>query len=156
MKQSAIQRMSVEMHLQNASAATDTPSEEDFRRWAEAALESEESAVLTIRLVDREESRALNSGFRHQDKPTNVLSFPADLPPEIDLALLGDIVICAPLVEQEAKEQGKPALAHWAHLSIHGIFHLLGYDHQNDEQACEMEALEVACLDRLGFPNPYL
>lgn len=110
---------------------------------------------LLIRLVGKEESRRLNAQFRNMDKPTNVLSFPADLPPEIKLPLLGDIVICANLVGSEAAEQGKSLESHWAHLTIHGILHLLGYDHQNEKAAAKMESLESYILKSLGYPDPY-
>jgi probable rRNA maturation factor len=148
--------MNIELQVQNASSITDMPAEDDFRSWAVAALQNHGDAVLTIRLVDNDESRDLNARFRQQDKPTNVLSFPADLPAEIDLPLLGDIVICAPLVEKEAAEQGKSRRSHWAHLCIHGIFHLLGYDHRDDHEAQEMEALESQVMTALGFPDPYM
>jgi len=112
-------------------------------------------AELLIRLVDRQESRELNAQYRHKNKATNVLSFPADLPEEIGLRLLGDIIICAPIVADEAREQHKTAEAHWAHLTIHGILHLLGHDHQAEEEASEMESLEIRILQSLGFPDPY-
>jgi len=147
--------MNIELQIQNASSVTDVPSDEEFNRWVSAALRQHGDAVLTIRLVDAEESRTLNARFRQQDKPTNVLSFPAELPDEIDLPLLGDIVICAPLVVAEAAEQAKTVQSHWAHLSIHGVFHLLGHDHQDDEEALEMEALESGVMRTLGFPDPY-
>lgn len=147
--------MSIELQVQNASSAGQVPPDEDFERWVKAVLHRHGDAVLTIRLVDQDESQALNSRFRHQDKPTNVLSFPADLPDEVDLPLLGDIVICAPLVQAEALEQGKTVQSHWAHLTIHGVFHLLGHDHQEDEEAFEMEALESGVMQALGFPDPY-
>lgn len=147
--------MTVELQIQNACSVADLPADEVFERWVGAALQNLDNAILTIRLVDAEESRELNSRFRNKDKPTNVLSFPAELPPEVDLPLLGDIVICAPLVMQEAEEQGKSAEAHWAHLSIHGVFHLLGYDHQDEDEAREMESLETQILDTLGFSDPY-
>jgi probable rRNA maturation factor len=147
--------MKIELQVQNASSVAAVPPDEEFSLWVTAALQKHGDAVLTIRLVDSDESQALNSRFRGQDKPTNVLSFPADLPDEIDLPLLGDIVICAPLVESEALEQGKTLQSHWAHLSIHGVFHLLGHDHQSDEEALEMETLESQVMTTLGFPDPY-
>lgn len=147
--------MNIELQVQNASSVADVPSDEEFSLWVTSALQNHGDAVLTIRLVDSDECQALNLRFRGQDKPTNVLSFPADLPDEIDLPLLGDIVICAPLVESEALEQGKALQSHWAHLSIHGLFHLLGHDHQNDEEALEMEMLESRVMTALGFPDPY-
>src|SRR5690606_20131870 len=95
-----------------------------------------QEAELTIRIVDEEESRILNRDYRGKDKPTNVLSFPFEAPPGLDAwPLLGDLVICAPVVAREAVEQGKPLMAHWAHMVVHGVLHLLGYDHEEDEDA---------------------
>jgi probable rRNA maturation factor len=147
--------MSMEFCLQNASKERDIPSESQILPWLELALEGLESPVVTIRIVDEAESASLNRQYRSKSGPTNVLSFPAELPDEVDLALLGDIVICAPLVRQEAMEQAKPLMAHWAHLVIHGILHLRGYDHLDPEAAEEMESLETRLLHELGFPDPY-
>ncbi|WP_263144200.1 rRNA maturation RNase YbeY [Pseudomonas sp. RIT-PI-AD] len=152
----------LELDLQNASQASDLPGEEDFRRWCELALRQRSAdSELTIRLVDEEEGRSLNHTWRHKDYATNVLSFPADIPdgpngePLLDIPLLGDLVICAPVVVREAEEQGKPVQAHWAHLVIHGCLHLLGYDHLEDAEAEEMEELERQLLAELGHPDPY-
>lgn len=151
----------VELDLQAASAAGGLPSHTDFRVWAGSALSGRrDRALLTVRIVDEDESRQLNQEYRGQDKPTNVLSFPFDLPPGVpvddDLAdFIGDLAICAPVVEREASEQGKAPSAHWAHMTIHGVLHLLHYDHMTDEQAAEMEGLETAILQGLGFPPPY-
>jgi probable rRNA maturation factor len=147
----------LELDLQNASAAQALPSEADFRSWCELALRQRSAASeLTIRLVDEEEGHALNLQFRQRDYATNVLSFPADVPDEmLDIPLLGDLVICVPVVEREAREQCKTLQAHWAHLVIHGCLHLLGYDHIDDEEAEEMEALERTLLAELGHPDPY-
>jgi probable rRNA maturation factor len=112
-------------------------------------------AELTVRLVDEAESQELNSRYRGKDAPTNVLSFPAELPPGTGIPLLGDIVICAPLVQIEAMAQNKPVRAHWAHLVIHGVLHLIGHDHQGEQEAEAMEALEVDLLFSLGYDNPY-
>jgi len=147
--------MTIEVDVQVATAFEPLPTESDFLLWVETALRDRTDAELTLRLVDRDESRNLNSRYRSKDKPTNVLSFPADLPPGIDIPLLGDIVICAPLVSEEAGEQNKPLQSHWAHLVVHGVLHLLGFDHQQEEQAEEMEAIEVDLLTSLGFGNPY-
>lgn len=119
------------------------------------ALRGLEAVELTIRIVDREESRELNRQYRGKDAPTNVLSFPADLPAEVDANLLGDILMCAPLVAEEAREQGKAEQAHWAHLTIHGVLHLLGHDHQEVVDAELMEGIEIALLESLGIANPY-
>ncbi|MDH4570546.1 rRNA maturation RNase YbeY [Pseudomonas sp. BN414] len=148
----------LELDLQLASEAQGLPSEEDFRRWCELALRQRSAdSELTIRLVDEPEGRELNRTWRHKDYATNVLSFPADVPDELlDIPLLGDLVICAPVVAREASEQGKTLEAHWAHLVIHGCLHLLGYDHIEDEEAEEMEALERELLAELGHPDPYI
>lgn len=152
----------LELDLQNASAAQVLPSETDFRDWCALALRQRSAdSELTIRLVDEDEGRALNLQFRHKDYATNVLSFPADVPDELggipllDIPLLGDLVICVPVVEREAREQNKTLQAHWAHLVIHGCLHLLGYDHIDDEEAEEMETLERTLLAELGHPDPY-
>jgi probable rRNA maturation factor len=147
--------MAIELDLQVAGTFSGLPEPGQFRAWLEAALGQVENQELTLRVVDCEESRQLNRQFRGKDAPTNVLSFPADVPAEIDLPLLGDIVICAPLVEKEALDQGKSLVAHWAHLTLHGVLHLLGYDHQHEVEAEEMEAIEIRLLESLGFPNPY-
>jgi probable rRNA maturation factor len=147
--------MTIEIEVQNASACASVPPPDQFREWAACVLRRRADAVLTIRIVDREESRRLNESFRGKQGPTNVLSFPADLPAEVDIALLGDVMICAPLVVEEAASQGKPETAHWAHLTIHGVLHLLGYDHQAEQEAGEMERLEISLLGSIGFPDPY-
>jgi probable rRNA maturation factor len=147
--------MTIELEVQVATSFEPLPGEDAFRRWAETALSGRQEAQLAVRLVGREESRQLNGQYRGIDKPTNVLSFPADLPGDIGIPLLGDLVICAPLVESEALEQGKAVLDHWAHLTVHGILHLLGYDHQDDSGAREMESLEIRLLQELGVPDPY-
>ncbi|MDE2197334.1 MAG: rRNA maturation RNase YbeY [Gammaproteobacteria bacterium] len=142
--------------LQKAIQAQGLPSRAQFSRWVAAALEGRRAmAEVAIRLVDEEESRALNRSWRNQDYPTNVLSFPAGLPDGVPLPLLGDLVMCAPLVAREAAEQGKSPAAHWAHLTVHGSLHLLGYDHESEAQAAVMEPLETAILRTLGFPDPY-
>ncbi|OWL91073.1 rRNA maturation RNase YbeY [Halopseudomonas aestusnigri] len=148
--------MSIELDIQRASSAPDQPDDDSFIRWVGLALGTGTDRELTIRLVDADEGRQLNSTYRGKDYATNVLSFPADLPPELDLPLLGDLVICAPVVAREADEQGKPLLAHWAHMVIHGCLHLLGYDHIEDADAEEMEALERELLAELGIADPYL
>jgi len=113
------------------------------------------AAQLTVRLVDTEEGVALNQDYRHRQGPTNVLSFPFEEPFQLQPPLLGDVVICAPLVASEARQQNKPLLAHWAHLVVHGTLHLLGYDHLGDNQAQVMEGLEIMILAQLGFSDPY-
>ena len=147
----------LELDPQIASEAADLPSEAQFRTWCALALRQRSAdSELTIRLVDEPEGRELNNTWRHKDYATNVLSFPADVPDEmLDIPLLGDLVICVPVVEREAQEQAKTLDAHWAHLVIHGCLHLLGYDHIEDAEAEEMEALERELLAELGHPDPY-
>lgn len=132
------------------------PCEADFQRWAEAALPENGEFEMTIRLVDEAESRELNSEYRGKDSATNVLSFPFEVPDGIELPLLGDLVICCQVVEREAEEQQKPLLHHWAHMVVHGVLHLRGYDHIKDDEAEEMEALETQILVTLSIPDPYL
>ncbi|MFV8819502.1 rRNA maturation RNase YbeY [Haliea sp. E17] len=148
--------MNLQLDIQKASTEP-TPDEEDIRRWITCALAGRRSAdsEISLRLVDSEEMAELNGTYRGKHGPTNVLSFPADLPAELELPLLGDIVICVPVVAAEAAEQGKPLQAHWAHMAVHGTLHLLGYDHIDDDEACEMEGLETAILAELNFPCPY-
>ena len=136
------------------------PAAVSFRRWVAAALEGRiREADLAIRIVGSREGRALNRHYRGKDYATNVLSFPADLPeglPEgVRMPLLGDLVICAPVVAREAKEQRKPLAAHYAHLTVHGALHLLGWDHGDDVEAEAMEQLERGILSGLGLPDPY-
>lgn len=134
------------------------PDAASLQLWAtEAMQQALTSAEVVIRIVDINEMTELNTTYRHKTGPTNVLSFPADLPPEIELetTILGDIIICAEVVNREAHEQHKPIEAHWAHMVIHGIFHLLGYDHINDDEATIMESHEIKVMQALGFPNPY-
>ena len=149
--------MRLELHLQAATREQSLPSEQDFRQWVELALSGyQEPAELNIRLVDEKESRSLNRDYRGKDKPTNVLSFPFAAPQVVESDLLGDLAICAPVVAREAREQNKPLPAHWAHMVVHGVLHLLGFDHQDERQAQEMERVEVELLARLGVADPYL
>jgi probable rRNA maturation factor len=145
----------IEVDVQSDSNCDSIPKRCCFQRWAEAALRDRGEVLLSIRLVDREESAELNRRFRSKPGPTNVLSFAAELPAGVPVPLLGDIVICAPLVMEEAANQGKEIEAHWAHLVIHGILHLLGFDHHAKADAEEMEAREVHLLASLGYPDPY-
>lgn len=132
--------------------AEDLPTENDFACWVEAVFQKLEIEVvaLTIRVVDLEEMQTLNRDFRQQDKPTNVLSFPFEPFPHETTDYLGDIAICAPVVREEATEQGKAPMFHWAHMTIHGVLHLLGYDHVKDVEAEEMEALEAEILNAIS------
>ena len=148
--------MSTTVDLQIACDAPNLPTEADFFRWVETVLQQQKSAgEICIRLVTHEESRELNRDYRGKDAPTNVLSFPFEVPPGIPFTLLGDLVICAEVVAQEAKEQHKALQDHWAHMVVHGALHLLGFDHINDDEAEEMEALERALLARLDIADPY-
>lgn len=134
------------------------PAPASFRLWVEAALRGarrRKATELAIRIVDAEEGRALNREYRSKDYATNVLSFPVELPPGVTLPLIGDLAICAPVVAREAAEQGKPARDHWAHMTVHGVLHLLGYDHMEDAEAETMEALETRILAGLGIADPY-
>lgn len=133
------------------------PPESDFQRWLDAVLpQFQPESEVTICLVDEAESCELNHTYRSKDKPTNVLSFPFEAPPGIELPLLGDLIICRQVVEQEAAEQEKVLEVHWAHMVIHGSLHLLGYDHIKDEEAEEMESLETEIMLALGYPDPYI
>lgn len=126
--------------------------------WALQALAGNtDKTDVTIRIVDLDEMTELNQAYRHKKGPTNVLSFPAELPEEAanEFPILGDIVICAEVVNQEAVQQHKSPHSHWAHMVVHGIFHLLGYDHVKDDEAEEMERREIEVMQKLGFANPY-
>ncbi|THA00832.1 rRNA maturation RNase YbeY [Rodentibacter pneumotropicus] len=133
------------------------PTEQQITQWATAVVQPEgDNVEMTVRIVDEEESHELNLTYRGKDRPTNVLSFPFECPDEIELPLLGDLVICRQVVEREAIEQEKTLMAHWAHMVVHGSLHLLGYDHIEDEEAEEMESLETQIMQNLGFSDPYL
>ena len=138
------------LSLQNASAALDLPTRQQFKNWVKTALRVD--TEVTIRLVDEVEGRALNLAYRGKDYATIVLTFPITEEPH----LMGDIVICAPIVVKEAVEQHKTVEAHFAHLTVHGILHLHGYDHEIEAQAELMESLEIQILAKLGYANPYL
>ena len=147
--------MTVELEIQRACDAP-CPDDAALGRWVGAALAGRrQHAELTVRIVDEAEGRALNARWRDRDHATNVLSFPAELPPGVDLSLLGDLVVCAPVVAREAAEQGKAEADHWAHLVIHGTLHLLGFDHGTDAEAELMEGLERELLAGLGIGDPY-
>jgi len=145
-----------DLDIQIVSESVGIPSPENIRHWCELALGTEKAeASLAIRIVDENEIQTLNNQFRGKDKATNVLSFPADLPPELELPELGDIVICAGVVAREAEEQHKTLESHWAHMVIHGTLHLQGYDHIDDNDAEIMEQKEIDILTVLNFANPY-
>ncbi len=140
----------LKISIQYASERANLPSKLQFRQWAKAALNVD--TVVTIRIVDEQEGRELNSMYRGKDYATNVLTFPLTEEPH----LMGDIIICAPVVESEAQFQPKSLEAHYAHLTVHGILHLHGYDHEMEAQADLMESLEISILAKLGYANPYL
>jgi len=138
------------------------PKRKEFKLWIKTALEAvslkhlkANNIELTIRLVDEKESAALNEQYRAKTGPTNILSFAAENLMEIDSYYLGDLLICVPLVIQEAAEQNKTCIAHWAHLTVHGVLHLLGYDHEKAKDAMVMERFETTILKNLGYPDPY-
>ena len=159
----------IEIAVQIATSRKGVPHANSLSKWARSAyaaargrLRNEVSAELTIRIIGVAESRRLNRTWRAKDKPTNVLSFPGDsLSPATAYGLqpaalhLGDLAICAPVVAREAREQGKTTVAHWAHMVIHGVLHLMGYDHENDRDAQTMESLEARILAEFGYGDPY-
>ena len=142
--------------VQLASISIGIPSEKKMRDWCALSLQpGHEDAEIALRIVDSEEMLSLNSQYRRKDNATNVLSFPSELPAELELNTLGDVVICAPVVLAEAQEQKKDVLAHWAHMVVHGTLHLQGFDHIEEHAAEKMEALETQIITGLGFPAPY-
>ena len=153
--------MPLDLEVQRVSTSMDIPDDEQFQIWVNAALAgTKDNGTLVIRIVDEREARCLNRDFRSKDYATNVLSFPADLPEglpdEFRQSQLGDLVICAPVVASEAREQFRSDVDHWAHLTVHGVLHLLGYDHEKAEEAGIMESLETEILAKLGISDPYL
>lgn len=150
--------MKLQLSVQYAAARAGLPATSTFQRWARAALHGlgRRRVALGVRIVDASESAALNHRFRRQRGPTNVLSFPFEAPSGTRSELLGDLVICAPVVRREARQQQKPSRAHWAHMVVHGILHLRGYDHLNRRDASVMEKKEIRILKELGVANPYL
>jgi len=154
--------MNISVDLQVACQVESVPQETEVQSWLDQAYlagrpDASRSYDVSVRIVDEDESRTLNQQYRQQDKATNVLAFPAAMPglPDDESDLLGDLVICGPLVEQEAREQGKSAAGHWGHLLVHGMLHLLGYDHKSSSEAAEMETLEKSILADRGYEDPY-
>ena len=144
------------LDIQIATEISDYPSEQQFQQWMDTVLtDQDRNSEIVIRLVDAAESAELNQQYRHKPGPTNILSFPFEAPEGFEMDLLGDLVICAPKIVDEAKQQNKRLNDHWAHITIHGILHLLGYDHIKDHEAEEMEALEIKFLNMLKIANPY-
>ncbi|HAS64144.1 MAG TPA: rRNA maturation RNase YbeY [Vibrio sp.] len=150
--------MTIELDLQLAvENEQGLPSFDDIHLWLSNAISLfQKEAEVTVRIVDEQESNQLNLDYRGKDKPTNVLSFPFEAPPGIEINLLGDLIICRQVVEQEAIEQDKPLFAHWAHMVVHGSLHLLGYDHIDDDEAEEMESLETEIMQKMGYEDPYI
>jgi probable rRNA maturation factor len=149
--------MNYQIDIESNSGSQRIPPVTALEGWITTALQSQnlEEAEVSLYIVDEKESQELNAQYRGKDKPTNVLSFPADIPEEVGIPLLGDLVVCAPVVEREAEEQGKSLEAHWAHMLVHGSLHLLGFDHIHDDEAEVMESLETKIVTGLGFPAPY-
>ncbi len=150
--------MAIELDLQIAVEDQQSlPAKQDFQAWLNETVQLfQADAEVTVRLVDEQESHQLNLEYRGMDKPTNVLSFPFEAPPGIEIDLLGDLIICKQIVEKEALEQNKQLKAHWAHMVVHGALHLLGYDHIEDDEADEMESLETEIMQKMGFTDPYI
>ncbi len=137
------------------SGDDDVPEPGMLQTWASAAYLDKIPAVASMLVTTSDEIKKLNKQYRDKDKATNVLSFPMHSPEEVDICLLGDIILCAPVIRNEAQQQNKTSSAHWAHMVVHGMLHLQGYDHIKDDEAEEMEQLEISILKRLGFDNPY-
>jgi probable rRNA maturation factor len=137
--------------------SVNVPDERSMKLWTETVLNrlNISDREVTIRIVDTDESQSLNNQYRGKNKPTNVLSFPFECPPELELNLLGDLVICAPIIANEAQQQNKLIMNHYAHIVVHGILHLLGYDHIEDADADKMEGLEIEILEKLSIDDPY-
>jgi probable rRNA maturation factor len=131
------------------------PSDANFRRWVHACMKDPLSREVTLRLVDEAEMAQLNHTYRHKSGPTNVLSFPYEDIPGVDDAVMGDIILCVSVIAREAAEQGVALALHWAHMTVHGMLHLQGYDHQTEPEAAQMQELEATILVGLGFDNPY-
>ena len=150
--------MTLDLDIQRMISDPELPSDEQFETWVDLALKEggrENNSQLAIRIVDEDEGKKLNEQWRHKEGPTNVLSFSMSGLDLIAPEILGDIVICAPVVAKEAEEQSKALLLHWAHMVIHGVLHLIGYDHNTETDAKKMESLEVKIMKQLGFPDPY-
>ncbi|MDP9010764.1 MAG: rRNA maturation RNase YbeY [Pseudomonadota bacterium] len=147
----------LELNVSYASRSPWVPGSRLLDKWAAAALRpSRDRVVVSVRIVGKARSRSLNALYRHKDKPTNVLSFAGAGHAPDGRYFLGELVICAPVVAVEARSQGKSLQAHWAHMTIHGVLHLLGFDHERAREAARMASREIQILDRLGFSNPYL
>ncbi|MDQ8038958.1 MAG: rRNA maturation RNase YbeY [Rickettsiella sp.] len=156
MRNTKPKKKQIKIALQIISRKSFIPTRYYLQRWINKALINRTSLTnITLRIVNKKESIYLNETYRHKRGPTNILSFPFEPPPDVYSPLLGDLVICAELVNKEAKQQQKTRLAHWAHLIIHGCLHLIGYDHILSKEALKMETLEIQLLEELGYENPY-
>lgn len=145
-----------QIEIQAVFESEGQPERQQIQLWVDTALaDYDRDSEIVVRIVDEQESADLNEQYRHKQGPTNILSFPADLPEEVNLDLLGDLVICAPVLEKEALEQNKLLAHHWAHIIVHGVLHLLGYDHIDDNDAELMENKEIEILNKLNINNPY-
>jgi len=145
------------IEIQTIFKSNGQPDQEQIQRWVDVALDGfNQDTEIVVRIVDEQESAELNEQYRHKQGPTNILSFPVEVPEGIELNLLGDLVVCAPVLEKEALEQHKTLSDHWAHIIVHGVLHLLGYDHIDDKEAELMENKEITILNKLNIKNPYL
>lgn len=144
------------IEIQTIFKSSGQPDREQIQQWVDAALDGfNQDTEIVVRIVDEQESAELNEQYRLKSGPTNILSFPVDVPEDIELDLLGDLVVCAPVLEKEAFEQSKALADHWAHIIVHGVLHLLGYDHIDDNEAELMESKEITILNKLNIKNPY-
>lgn len=155
--------MNATVEIRNACKDRWVPTQKQCEDWLNCGLQivgENKHFSISLSFVESDDSQTLNKEYRGKDGPTNVLSFPAEFPLElqdqVEVIPLGDIVICAEVVEREAAAQARETSLHWAHLTVHGLFHLLGYEHDNETSASKMERLEINTLERLGIPNPYL
>ncbi|MDH5611199.1 MAG: rRNA maturation RNase YbeY [Gammaproteobacteria bacterium] len=145
----------IELSISDDVDQASLPNEENLQHWAQASYPDDDEAVASMQIVSSDEMQILNRDYRGQNKPTNVLSFPMELPEEIGINILGDLALCGEVIEMEAKQQAKKSEAHWAHMVVHGMLHLQGYDHIEDDEAEIMEAKEIEIMKNLGFENPY-
>ncbi len=145
------------IEIQTIFSSDGQPDQQQIQQWVDAALSDfDQDTEIVVRIVDEKEISELNEQYRHKHGPTNILSFPVEVPEGIELDLLGDLVICAPVMEKEAREQNKALADHWAHIIVHGVLHLLGYDHLDEAEAELMENKEITILKTLSIQNPYL
>jgi probable rRNA maturation factor len=145
------------IEIQTIFKSIGQPDQGQIQRWVDAALDGfNQDTEIVVRIVDEQESAELNEQYRHKHGPTNILTFPVEVPDGIELNLLGDLVVCAPVLEKEALEQHKALIDHWAHIIVHGVLHLLGYDHIDDDEAEFMENKEITILNKLNIKNPYM